>query len=209
MRLVHACNTVKSEIEKNKVHKFLEKIFQPSKAKSLKRIWVWGEKGLWLIAMCFFSGIVAACAPHFSQYHYLSFEKIEDLQIIETSWTPSRSTFTFLPIPIIYELARETYVLRILIDPYYADTRIYLRAQEDQSDKLLILVNEKKGLEVFRKTNPRDVNGQEYNYLFDWVNGQEKELIFNLENSDGQMVGQERLPFEILTQGFIFGIDSI
>lgn len=160
--------------------------------------------------------LLAACAPVFSRYRYISLEGYDDARVVERGRvTPGEMTFLVGKPPIRYEIPRPDYTLFLEID---TDAMV-------PSVDILVQPLGERVVEFVGK-NLVDVPRCVYRYEpgrweepFRWAyavrdcdggfDKLDKVIRFNVRDLEGNLLGEEAIPYEIRRDGFFYYIDAI
>lgn len=165
----------------------------------------------WITGLIALSVLVSACAPVFSRYRYVSLENYGDAQIVDRGEvTPGQRTFFVGELPIRYRVERPAYTVVIELS----------RNAEFPKVELLVQPLGKRTVEFAKKGEvgvPECVNyGQfgefRWQYFITCESGfdeLDKVIRFNVRDLEGNLLGEEAIPYEVKRDGFFYYIDAI
>lgn len=164
--------------------------------------------------------LLGGCAPVFESYHYISLESYEDAQVIQRGRpTPGEFRWSVGEIPILYEITRESYALRLDIDPdIFTPVRaaVAIRVRPSGDRRLRIEPDDEVeapdcGDWVTRSQPPMPAR-------MEWVhrsdcrppNGPSGfQIRFNVVDGEGTVVAKEAIPYTVKTDGYYVFYDAV
>lgn len=165
----------------------------------------------WIAGLFALSALMSACAPLFSRYRYVSLENYGDAQVVDRGEvTPGERTSFVGELPIRYAVDRPAYTVVFELS----------RDAEFPEVELLVQPLGERTLEFARKREvevPECVNYGQYGefrwqYFITCESGfdeLDKVIRFNVRDLEGNLLGEEAIPYEIKRDGFFYYIDAI
>ena len=160
---------------------------------------------------------LAACVPVPFDYYYISLVDVEEIKILETGRS-SFSGFFHKPMPIRYEIARQTYVLDIEFDRRTFQPSVWINATGESGEWLHIeSVNASRCGDWHQFVSGKQLRSRFYWSLItdpsclpeNFVDLEELVIVFNVIGDDGEYLGREQFPIKIVRNGTMFDFDSI
>ena len=165
-----------------------------------------------LTGLVFLAFLLGACGPVFSRYHYVSLDEYTDAKMVERARVdPGATSFFIGKIPVRYEIERPEYTLTLEIP----------RRTPGLELKVVVEPWEKRTLHfpgLGQETYSPCVNRNGDNlftplgWTYRGVCRREEDgyfIRFSVLDRDGNVVGEEAIPYEIRTPGFFIYLDGI
>ncbi|MXW51815.1 MAG: hypothetical protein F4X81_02635 [Gammaproteobacteria bacterium] len=167
--------------------------------------------------------MLSGCVPVPYKYYYMSFAKVDGLEIVEHG-TTSRTAFLQKPMPIRYRLSRASYSVDFKFDEKGLHPSFRVHATSTSGTALLIetVADWSQGTcwgWVFGLRDKPEIGNEN---IFQWSMtgrprclGQEKEdahklaVAFKVLDLKGKVLGEERLPFAAERNGYIIDFYGI
>lgn len=144
--------------------------------------------------------ILCGCVMTCSDYRYMSFSRDSGAEILETGVPNLRGFREVHPFPVSYSIARRQYKLKLDIIGYGPGVRISLA----ESDERLLSL---QGLPAtFRDGRAcYSWSKREGSLVFGWIGDKacegQQELHFEIVDATGTRVAEERISFDLATNG--------
>jgi hypothetical protein len=141
-------------------------------------------------------------------YTHLIFDAADGLEVLEASTTSPDTQGGELHspkvgMPLKLRLMRPTYTL-LFDTPLQTSPVVFISARDRQGLPLLI-----SGAHV-RRVHPgsgAELDGFEFSFYVQEANG--KSLSIEISDSSGKVLGLELLPYQVMSRGYSYGIDSV
>lgn len=160
--------------------------------------------------------LLAGCGPRFEAYRYLSLEGYPDARVVERARaTPGEHRFFVGEIPTRYEIARESYTLVLTVDPGEWGPAIDLGVRPYPERRIGFRSGAERLPPGCAEWAPADRTPGGWLYRFRWCDGHDpwgkthNHLRFVVLDPDGNVVGDEDIPYTIERDGFFIYIDAI
>lgn len=164
--------------------------------------------------------LCASCFRHEYEFHYISLEKIEGICIKSLGRLNRSDIKADHDMPMRYELKRRNYLLVFEVDSYHWPN--LLVSPRSPNGDGLILEPIKIGKCSYLDDPYYEMDGMEawrYVWMGDsWPDCPAKDgesypphqiIGFRVKNREGDVLGEERLPFDLVRNGFYYVIDAI
>jgi hypothetical protein len=157
--------------------------------------------------------VLTACAPVFSGYRFISLERYGDARVVERDRvTPGERGFFVGELPTRYEIGRPDYTLVVEIDKNINIPSVDILVQppgqrvvefigKPEVDFPTCVYQQESPYEEFRWTYFITCDGG-----FDKL---DKVIRFNVRDLEGNLLGEEAIPYEIKRDGFFVYIDAL
>jgi len=164
--------------------------------------------------------LLGGCGPIFNSYRYISLEAYEDARVVQRARpSPGEYRWSVGEIPILYEIGRESYTLRIEIDPDIF-TPVYPAAMiraVPTGDRILGIEPDRQGKDpgcphwVIRDHAPISAPVR-------WVLGpgcdppggpSDAHIRFKIVDDEGTVMGEEAIPYTVKQDGFYVYYDAV
>ena len=157
---------------------------------------------------------VGGCAPSFNYFYYLSLVGVEDIEILDRGVVDDIALF-HKPMPLRYQLERNAYVVEFELTPSEEGfPHVWIRATMPSGEGVALEPTRDDRCDYWRYSSTFG------KYSFKWssldhclLEGGEaavRQVIgLVVHDSTGNVMGEEDLPFEIVRNGIVIGIDAI
>jgi len=165
--------------------------------------------------------VLSGCVPIPREYYYISLTEAEGLEVVEYG-TTSRTAFLQKPMPVRYRLIRASYIVELEFGKTEFQPSLRVRAVCSSGTPLLIgTEDDERSCSgwVFGLNSELEV-GEENRFMWTVmgrpkclapgeVSAERFAIAFKVLDAEGNVIGEERLPFTVERNGFIVEFDAI
>ena len=160
---------------------------------------------------------LTACAPHVSTYRYISLEDIPGIRVEAMGEAELENLYFHSEMPVRYSLERKSYYISFHVnkESYFPSLTIVVSSADDGGPLKLEHQRYRKAKVSQSSCGPSFYrNADQLSRLgFGWSEcdelKQQQIISFDVLSADGEIIGQEDIPFELKSNGFYYVVDAI
>ena len=164
---------------------------------------------------------LTGCAPAFTDYYYISLVEVEGIEVSATGVADYPASLFHDPMPIKYRLKRGLYTLEFEVDTSAFQPTVWVGGRTLEGGGLRVV-----GVETHRCEGWSHFSSRTRGKLdeFYWVPTKKTErpclpvppsdtgfhaMVFSVVGPEGEVLGEERIPFEVLRNGTVVYWDAV
>ncbi len=164
--------------------------------------------------------LLGGCVPVPYKYYHMSLAEVEGLEVVEYG-TPLQAFFQ-KPVPIHYRLSRASYFVELELEKSDFQPALRVSAASTSGNALLIQTrDDERSCVGWRFGLSNQLKVRENNVFMWTVMGRSKclapgevgaerfAIAFKVVDAEGNILGEERLPFTVERNGFVVIFDAI
>ena len=165
--------------------------------------------------------LLSGCVPIPRKHYYMSLAEVDGLEVVEYG-TTSRTSFLQKPVPIHYRLSRASYFVELELEKLESQPAFRVSAASTSGNALLIQTrDDERFCSGWSLGLSNQLRVGENNFFMWTVMGNAKclapgevgaerfAIAFKVVDAEGNILGEERLPFTVERNGFVVIFDAI